>query len=1098
MKSENLEDIVHETISTVFKPDCVRKKSNWSTASAAFKFDSDKFDPKKMMEAIPTHSPKLHILLEKIDALDKEDREKHGKLFKHFIFSDVKAAPYGAKMLASALLASGKHLGYSAKRIGGVADPDDEESDESEASSDNSQDGGAKKKAYEKIGLLSDTELRKTKNNNFYLLSSTPVYDQPISVAMKKEILANFNARPDNIHGENARIIIMDGGYKEGIDLFDIKYVHIFEPQGTAADQKQVIGRGTRTCGQKGLEFHPSLGWPLHVFIYDLSISETLKKSFLGAESTFDLYLKSMNMDIRLFRFTEDLESATILGSVDYDLNKPVHDFSVGHHSGGGPKKKLVISKSPPVIINTLQFLNTVQVGPQERMDHQETKQYIKDYFSRFKWTDVKMENLCEDKTKTTGGSKKPTVMGFTPTQDFLRNYFTPDNPINGMLLWHSTGSGKTCSAIATATTQFEPAGYTILWVTRTTLKNDIWKNMFDQVCHDVIRQELAKNPDYVGSTKEKQMKLLSKSWSIRPMSYKQFSNLVAKKNQMYKSLVNKNGEFDPLRKTLLIIDEAHKLYGGGDLSSIERPDMSALKKALQHSYTVSGSDSVKLLLMTATPITQNPMELIQIMNLFKPATEQFPEDFGAFSQDYLDEEGRFTANGRKHYLDQIAGYVSYLNRERDARQFAQPVVKFIHSPLIKNSEGIEAFDKQYVRELLSEDVVKLKNTIVEEAKKLEGDLSDLDASKFAFLKDRCEEYEGKDAKNCLKVARANIREILAEAKSEAKKVREAIKTIRGEIKNKNLFRQTTMKEVADRMVSHPEEFAKFKATNYYQIRKKCARTVRTRQDLRAALSSHPMFISYEQELEGFDARIRELQDHMKSELLVYQSRISRLKELLKNKQFSHQEKMVLRMNLSDARKTARKVAVLKKKELGAMIKDIQRTKKVVEKNKTVYTKNFRKTAKATIKQQNKMVKDEKRVSKKLKKTLRKTGELREEIENEMLKDLVNKYEHKISEELGELNEDLARDAADKVAKKENAKTQKALEKAEKAEKKAAEKAQAKAQKEEAARLKKEHTKTQKALEKAEKEAKKADEKAKKAEAARLKKEHTKTKKLTH
>jgi superfamily II DNA or RNA helicase len=66
----------------------------------------------------------------------------------------------------------------------------------------------------------------------------------------------------------------MDNGYKEGIDLFDIKYIHIFEPSLNNSDLKQVIGRGTRTCGQKGLKFIPGIGWPLYVYIYDLIIQE--------------------------------------------------------------------------------------------------------------------------------------------------------------------------------------------------------------------------------------------------------------------------------------------------------------------------------------------------------------------------------------------------------------------------------------------------------------------------------------------------------------------------------------------------------------------------------------------------------------------------------------------------------------------------------------------------------------------------------------------------------------------------------------------------------------------------------------------------------
>ena len=36
----------------------------------------------------------------------------------------------------------------------------------------------------------------------------------------------------------------------------------------TIADLKQTVGRATRTCGQKGLEFQPGIGWPLFVYNY--------------------------------------------------------------------------------------------------------------------------------------------------------------------------------------------------------------------------------------------------------------------------------------------------------------------------------------------------------------------------------------------------------------------------------------------------------------------------------------------------------------------------------------------------------------------------------------------------------------------------------------------------------------------------------------------------------------------------------------------------------------------------------------------------------------------------------------------------------------
>jgi hypothetical protein len=558
-------------------------------------------------------------------------------------------------------------------------------------------------------------------------------------------------------------------------------------------------------------------------------------------------------------------------------------------------------------------------------------------------------------------------------------------------------------------------------------------------------------------------MRLLSKSWSIRPMSYKQFSNLVAKKNNFYKSLVKKNGEVDPLRKTLLIIDEAHKLYGGTDLSSIERPDMAALKRALLHSYAVSGRDAVKLMLMTATPITNNPMELIQLVNLFKTSEEQpeLPEDFTGFSEKFLDEEGHFTASGKRAYSDYISGHVSYLNRERDARQFAQPVVQMVHSPLIRDAEDVAKMDKKYAREILGEDVVKLKNDILEEAKKLEGDLGDIDATKFAFLKDRCAEYEGKERKQCEKVVRLNIKDIMREAKAEVKKVRDAIKAIRLEIKNKNLFKQASLREMTERTEGSPKEFENFKHTNYYQLRRKCEFRAKNQTELTKVLRSHPAFMEYERELATYDGRIRELNDELKSDMVVHKSRIVQIKGLLKTGGLSAQEKALLKTNLVDAQKTAKVAIAASKKDFSAMVREIKKTKKNVEKKKKQYIVQFRKTSKSLLKERKKVERDETRAEKKLRRTKRKTGELREEIQHDFLKDLVKRYSDNIEEEFREVQEGMAEYRIAARLAKEEAKTQKAAERVEKAAEKAREKERKKA---EAAIAKKEKEETRKRL----------------------------------
>ena len=91
----------------MFKSKCLREKSTVSMYNTEFKFDGEHFDPLKLKEILPIISPKAHKLFEHIRALDKRDMEEEGKLYKHFIFCDVKSKRYGVNFLASCFLSLG-------------------------------------------------------------------------------------------------------------------------------------------------------------------------------------------------------------------------------------------------------------------------------------------------------------------------------------------------------------------------------------------------------------------------------------------------------------------------------------------------------------------------------------------------------------------------------------------------------------------------------------------------------------------------------------------------------------------------------------------------------------------------------------------------------------------------------------------------------------------------------------------------------------------------------------------------------------------------------------------------------------------------------
>jgi superfamily II DNA or RNA helicase len=662
--------------------ECIRTVANYSTQVPSDKFDKNGFNMKSFAEKIPETSPKLLELIRTINAIDKADMEKHNKLFKHIIYTDVKKSSAGAKMIAAGLSSNGFRNVYG-------------------------------------TSLKLDAEsIKNNPYNNFALLCSVNIYNKPFPVKLKKNILSMFNSRPDNVQGELIRFIILDQGFKEGIDVFDVKYIHLFEPSITSADEKQAIGRGTRFCGQKGLTFDPDSGWPLHVIKYDIRFDDVNKRIY-NVDGINDLFMANSGIDLSKLNFASELEMISKYGAVDYELTKKMHMGRLG-----------TLSKSPTSSMSPRSVTSQLVESPSSNMSSQsglytryrrvqdnpfnlskkvsripnigggikgkkkkginvylaraprkqktflEMRNYVRERFlQNFEWKNMKFENKCDDAKEDTENSR---IVKYTPTQEFVSKYFDNSSANKGLLLWHSVGTGKTCSAIAAASNGFEKHGYSILWVTRHTLKSDIWKNMFEKVCSVTIKKQIEKGEKIPINVTKNPLKYVSNNW-IMPISYKQFTNMLAEKNDIYKTMKKRNGVTDPLKKTLVIIDEVHKLYAS-DLPPQERPNLKILKAKLRHSYKVSGKDSVRLLLMSATPYTSDPMDLIKIINLMQET--DMPEDFAEFKQEFLNQDAKFTTNGAKNYLDKIAGHISYLNREKDVRQFAYPVFYNVTVPM--------------------------------------------------------------------------------------------------------------------------------------------------------------------------------------------------------------------------------------------------------------------------------------------------------------------------------------------------------------------------------------------------------------------------------
>ena len=780
--------------------ECIRKTAASARIGKKGMPDSKTFDPHSLTLAL---SGKFNALISKIRELDAADFAQTGRLFKHFIFTDIRQSAHGAKALAGFMIAAGFEF-----RMASVP------------------------KMIKRHGKMVPTKNGEAQlvhappvpggSNGFALLQSLPLWQTPLLVHVKKDILNTFNARPENVNGELLRIIVLDSKFKEGIDLKDVKYVHLLEPPIAVSDLKQAVGRATRFCGQSGLHFIPRRGWPLYVYTYRTELPgrppfvESYGEQKVDAHA---LMLKHSGLDLAMINLTKELTVLAINSAVDYDLNFKINNFSIeeeiydaadeetylaeiGRQSGGARGKPQVeglykVSDLTPKFLakcfkrsNKLfpfskrqlrstavlmgykvpdvhprefyckllkkdpAYLHRIQTAPADRIRAKYTRRprapkqvkseeapltplsintnspernkfsyfstpassqssisdpkvrsviksveaaknvekfrdalsKLKDLpFSEFqtaiaglyeayKWDSPVVKNGCG----VVGAQVQGAPVSFTRTQDFVRHYLMPESPFKGLLAWHSVGTGKTCMAVAAATSDFEAAGYTILWVTRNALMSDVYKNIFGAVCSIPIISAIesgATVPTDLTAAK----RMLSRAW-LPPITYRMLQNALEGKNELGRMLAARH-RGDPLHKTFLIMDEIHKL-NDGDLGPAESADFSVIQNFIHKSYAASGRDSVRPLLMTATPITDTPRELFGILNTLIGSPSQRLMDFEEYRKKYTTDAGEITADGRDYFQERVKGLISYLNREYDPTTFAQPVFEDVLVPV--------------------------------------------------------------------------------------------------------------------------------------------------------------------------------------------------------------------------------------------------------------------------------------------------------------------------------------------------------------------------------------------------------------------------------
>ena len=280
-----------------------------------------------------------------------------------------------------------------------------------------------------------------------------------------------------------------------------------------------------------------------------------------------------------------------------------------------------------------------------------------------------------EIKDKINWEKKKEHIKDFSleKHQLFLRNYISPDTPYNGILIFHGTGVGKTCTAISIA----EGFKKTLKNMNKRILVISNLKKNFENELYNFHKERIKKNPeDVVQCTgkeyelgkdslylsqqqREKEIDKLKKIY-YEFVGYQKFANYIIDSTDGWKGSdkdINEkikkfiSAKFD---NRVIIIDEIQ------NMKTDKKEETKNIQPILE--AIIKYGKNIKLVLMSATPMFDRPDEIIFYINLLLQNDGRKKIER---SQIFDSRDGTLKPDADKKLRDIFKGYVSYIRSEK-------------------------------------------------------------------------------------------------------------------------------------------------------------------------------------------------------------------------------------------------------------------------------------------------------------------------------------------------------------------------------------------------------------------------------------------------
>ena len=296
----------------------------------------------------------------------------------------------------------------------------------------------------------------------------------------------------------------------------------------------------------------------------------------------------------------------------------------------------------------------------QRIFDKKETKYYIS-------------QGLPADADLEAETGKKCGTFRLSNTQKFLKSFMNSETEYRSLLLYHGVGTGKTCTSISIAeqfSAELESNHKKIIVVLNPSIQENFRKNIFNLQNYKSkkVNQQCLRDK-YLKTVKSKKFlsdeELMAKinrkiNSKYKFIGYQALVNLIAKWD--LDKRIDLNAKIhDYFEGSVMIIDEVHnvskplKVKLDEDGNPVEEGRPGKLPDYLQK--IVENTDSLKLLLLSATPMFNEPNDIVPLINLLRINSGLAPVDPKSLFK------GR-ELKSREALIKATTGLVSYLRSE--------------------------------------------------------------------------------------------------------------------------------------------------------------------------------------------------------------------------------------------------------------------------------------------------------------------------------------------------------------------------------------------------------------------------------------------------